>query len=187
MGLGSFLRAALSKTRSLFSGIAQLFSFKGKVDQKFLDELEKKLYVADVGTFATQEIVSRVKAAYQDTEVSGEMIAFVKTQLKELLTAPSQGLCYAASGPTVVTVAGVNGAGKTTSIAKLAKYCMNEKKKVMVAACDTFRAAAVEQLTIWSQRLGCEIVKNAQGSDPASVAHDACEIGRASCREREAK
>src|SRR5438105_15276450 len=72
-------------------------------------------------------------------------------------------------------VAGVNGAGKTTSIAKLAKYCQNQGKKVMVAACDTFRAAAVEQLTIWSQRLGGEIVKNQQGSDPASVAHDACE------------
>jgi fused signal recognition particle receptor len=179
MGLGSFLRSALSRTRSLFSGIAQLFSLKGRVDQKFLDELEKKLYLADVGTFATQEIVSRVKQAYQDKEVSGEMIAFVKDQLKSLLTAPSQGLSFAASGPTVIMIAGVNGAGKTTSIAKLAKHCMNQKKKVMVAACDTFRAAAVEQLTIWSQRLGCEIVKNAQGSDPAAVAHDACEKAKA--------
>ncbi|MSQ93612.1 MAG: signal recognition particle-docking protein FtsY [Gemmataceae bacterium] len=171
----SKVKQALAKTRSLFSGIAQLFSFKGRVDQKFLDELEKRLYLADVGTFATQEIVNRVRLAYQDKEVSGEMIAFVKDQLKSLLTARSQGINYAASGPTVIMIAGVNGAGKTTSIAKLAKHCMNQKKKVMVAACDTFRAAAVEQLTIWSQRLGCEIVKNAQGSDPASVAHDACE------------
>ena len=175
----SKIKQGLAKTRGLFSGIAELFSFKGKVDQKFLDELEKRLYLADVGTFATQEIVQRVKQAYQDKEVSGEMIAFVKTQLKELLTAPSQGINYTASGPTVIMVAGVNGAGKTTSIAKLAKYCINEKKKVMLAACDTFRAAAVEQLTIWSQRLGCEIVKNAQGSDPASVAHDACEKAKA--------
>jgi fused signal recognition particle receptor len=179
MGLGSFLRAALSKTRSLFSGIAELFSFKGKVDQKFLDELEKRLYLADVGTFATQEIVSRVKAAYQDKEVTGEMLAFVKTQLREMLTAPTQGIHFASSGPTVIMIAGVNGAGKTTSIAKLAKHCMDQKKKVMVAACDTFRAAAVAQLTIWSERLGCEIVKNAQGSDPASVAHDACEKAKA--------
>src|SRR5439155_16833475 len=131
MGLGFFLRAALSKTRSLFSGIAQLFSFKGKVDQKFLDELEKRLYLADVGTFATQEIVSRVKQAYQDKEVTGEMIAFVKDQLKSLLTAPSQGIAFAPSGPTALMIAGVNGAGETTSIAKLAKYCMNQKKKVM--------------------------------------------------------
>ena len=76
-------------------------------------------------------------------------------------------------------VAGVNGSGKTTSIAKLAKHCQDDGKKVMVAACDTFRAAAVEQLTIWSERLGCEIVKNQQGSDPASVAHDACEKAKA--------
>jgi fused signal recognition particle receptor len=179
MGLRDIFKAALAKTRSLFSSIADLFTFKGKVDQKFLDELEKRLYLADVGTYATQEIVSRVRAAYLDKEVSGEMIAFVKTQLKEMLTAPSEGLCYAASGPTVVMIAGVNGAGKTTSIAKLAKHCMDQKKKVMVAACDTFRAAAVAQLTIWSERLGCEIVKNAQGSDPASVAHDACEKAKA--------
>jgi fused signal recognition particle receptor len=175
----SKIKQGLAKTRGLFSSIAQLFSFKGRVDQKFLEELEKRLYLADVGTYATQEIVSRVRQAFLDKEVSGEMIAFVKTQLKEMLTAPSQGLTYAPGGPTVVMVAGVNGAGKTTSIAKLAKYCMNDKKKVMVAACDTFRAAAVEQLTIWSQRLGCEIVKSAQGSDPASVAHDACEKAKA--------
>ena len=175
MGLKDIFRAALAKTRNLFSGIAELFSFKGRVDQKFLDELEKRLYLADVGTFATQEIVSRVRLAYQDKEVSGEMIAFVKDQLKSLLTAPSLGINFAQSGPTVIMIAGVNGAGKTTSIAKLAKHCQGQGKKVMVAACDTFRAAAVEQLTIWSQRLGCEIVKNAQGSDPASVAHDACE------------
>jgi fused signal recognition particle receptor len=179
MGLRSIIKAALAKTRSLFSSIADLFSFKGKVDQKFLDELEKRLYLADVGTYATQEIVNRVRIAYHDKEVSGEMIAFVKTQLKEMLTAPSQGINFTASGPTVVMIAGVNGAGKTTSIAKLAKYCMDQKKKVMVAACDTFRAAAVAQLTIWSERLGCEIVKNAQGSDPASVAHDACEKAKA--------
>ncbi len=175
----SKIKQGLAKTRSLFSSIAQLFSFKGRVDQKFLDELEKRLYLADVGTFATQEIVTRVKQAYLDKEVTGEMIAFVKDQLKSLLTAPSQGIAFSPSGPTVILVAGVNGAGKTTSIAKLAKYCQGQGKTVCVAACDTFRAAAVEQLTIWSQRLGCEIVKNQQGSDPASVAHDACEKTKA--------
>ena len=177
--LYSKIKQGLAKTRSLFSSIAQLFSFKGRVDQKFLDELEKRLYLADVGTFATQEIVTRVKQAYLDKEVTGEMIAFVKDQLKSLLTAPSQGIAFSPSGPTVILVAGVNGAGKTTSIAKLAKYCQGQGKTVCVAACDTFRAAAVEQLTIWSQRLGCEIVKNQQGSDPASVAHDACEKTKA--------
>ncbi|MSU78174.1 MAG: signal recognition particle-docking protein FtsY [Gemmataceae bacterium] len=177
--LFSKIKQGLAKTRSLFSSIAQLFSFKGRVDQKFLDELEKRLYLADVGTYATQEIVTRVKQAYLDKEVTGEMVAFVKDQLRSLLTAESQGIAFAPSGPTVILVAGVNGAGKTTSIAKLAKYCQGQGKTVCVAACDTFRAAAVEQLTIWSQRLGCEIVKNQQGSDPASVAHDACERTKA--------
>src|SRR5271154_5406657 len=130
MGLRDIFRAALAKTRNLFSSIADLFTFKGKVDQKFLEELEKRLYLADVGTYATQEIVSRVKQAYQDKEVSGEMIAFVKDQLKTMLTAPSQGIAFAAAGPTVIMIAGVNGAGKTTSIAKLAKYCQDQKKKV---------------------------------------------------------
>src|SRR5919201_5656039 len=109
--------------------------------------------------------------------VFGDVTALFR--LRDLLSAPSQGIRYAASGPTVVMVAGVNGSGKTTSNAKLARRCQEEGNKVMVAACDTFRAAAVEQLTIWSQRIGCDIVKNVQGSDPASVAHDACEKARA--------
>jgi fused signal recognition particle receptor len=179
MVLGNFiskLKRALTKTRGWFGSVAELFSFQGRVDKKFLDELEKRLYLADVGTFATQEIVARVRQSFLDKEVTGEMVPFVKEQLKSLLSSPDASpLRYAAAGPTVVMVAGVNGAGKTTSIAKLARYCQSQDKKVIVAACDTFRAAAVEQLTIWSQRLGCEIVKNQQGSDPASVAHDACE------------
>src|SRR5579884_2740707 len=182
MGFRDFvnkIKQGLAKTRSLFTGIADLFRLRGRVDQNFLNQLEERLYLADVGTYATQEIVQRVRQAYMDKEVSGEMIAFVKTQLKELLTAPSEGITFQATGPTVIMVAGVNGAGKTTSIAKLARYCQEQGKKVMVAACDTFRAAAVEQLTIWSQRLGCEIVKNQQGSDPASVAHDACTRAKA--------
>ncbi len=169
------IKQGLAKTRSLFTGVAELFRLKGRVDQKFLDELEKRLYLADVGTVATSAIVQRVRQAFLDKEVSGDVETFVKDQLKAMLTAPPEGLRYAHQGPTVVMVAGVNGSGKTTSIAKLARRCQAEGKKVMVAACDTFRAAAVQQLTIWSQRLGCDIVKNQQGSDPASVAHDACD------------
>lgn len=173
------IKQGLTKTRSLFGGLATLFRLRGKVDQAFLNELERTLYRADVGSEATTLIVDRVRQGFQDKEITGDVEEFVKNQLKELLSGPTEGIAYASSGPTVVMVAGVNGAGKTTSIAKLAKLCLNQNKKVMVAACDTFRAAAVEQLTIWSQRLGCDIVKNAQGSDPASVAHDACEKARA--------
>lgn len=172
------LKAGLSKTRGVFSGIASLFRLRGKVDRDFLSELEKRLYLADVGTNATTEIVDKVRQSFLDKEITGDVEAFVKQQLKEMLTAP-EGIHYNSNGPTVVMVAGVNGSGKTTSIAKLARRLQQEGKKVLVAACDTFRAAAVEQLTIWSERIGCEIVKNQQGSDPASVAHDACERAKA--------
>ena len=173
------IKKGLAKTRGLFTGIAELLRLRGKVDRDFLDALEERLYLADVGSDATTEIVEEVRQAFIDKEVNEEVEEFVKKKLKALLSAPHEGIKYADSGPTVVMVAGVNGSGKTTSIAKLAKMCLGEDKKVMVAACDTFRAAAVEQLTIWSQRLGCEIVKNQQGSDPASVAHDACEKAKA--------
>jgi fused signal recognition particle receptor len=168
------LKQGLSKTRGVFSGIASLFRLRGRVDRDFLGQLEERLYLADVGTAATGEIVERVRQAYLDKEVTEDVEAFVKQQLKDQLTA-GEGIRWAAAGPTVILVAGVNGSGKTTSIAKLAQLLQSEGKKVIVAACDTFRAAAVEQLTIWTQRIGCEIVKNQQGSDPAAVAHDACE------------
>jgi fused signal recognition particle receptor len=173
------VKKGLAKTRDVFSGVASLFQLKGRVDKDFLAELEKRLYHADVGTFATTEIVNRVRQAFLDKEISGDVEAFVKQQLKDLIAADGVELRYNPSGPTVIMVAGVNGSGKTTSIAKLAFRLKSDGKKVLVAACDTFRAAAVEQLTIWSERIGCDIVKNQQGSDPASVAHDACERARA--------
>jgi fused signal recognition particle receptor len=173
------IKRGLAKTRGLFSGVTSLFRLRGRVDRNFLDQLEERLYLADVGTAATTEIVERVRQAFLDKEITGDVELFVKQQLKDMLSVPEEGLHYAPSGPTVVMVAGVNGSGKTTSIAKLAKRCKDDGKKVVVAACDTFRAAAVEQLTIWSQRLGCDIVKAQQGSDPAAVAHDACERARA--------
>jgi fused signal recognition particle receptor len=173
------LKQGLAKTRGLFGGVAELFRWKGRVDKAFLDELEKRLYLADVGTQATQQILERVRQAFLDKEITGDVQKFVKAELRQLLSDPGGGIRYALQGPTVIMIAGVNGSGKTTSIAKLAKYCQDQGKKVIVAACDTFRAAAVEQLTIWSQRLGCEIVKAQQGSDPASVAFDACEKAKA--------
>jgi fused signal recognition particle receptor len=173
------IKKGLAKTRQVFTGVADLFRLRGKVDRDFLSELEKRLYLADVGTAATAEIVERVRQAFLDKEISGDVEAFVKTQLRDLLTAEETGVRFNPAGPTVVMVAGINGSGKTTSIAKLARRLMADGKRVMVAAGDTFRAAAVEQLTIWSQRLGCEIVKAQQGSDPASVAHDACEKAKA--------
>ncbi|MFO0846301.1 MAG: signal recognition particle-docking protein FtsY [Gemmataceae bacterium] len=172
------IKQGLSKTRDLFAGVASLFRLRGKVDKDFLAELEKRLYLADVGTGTTAEIIDRVRAAFLDKEITGDVEAFVKQLLKEQLSAGG-GLQFRPVGPTVVLVAGVNGSGKTTSIAKLANRLKQDGKKVLVAACDTFRAAAVEQLTIWCDRIGVEIVKNAQGSDPAAVAHDAGEKAKA--------
>jgi fused signal recognition particle receptor len=172
------IKQGLSKTRDLFAGVASLFRLRGKVDKDFLTELEKSLYLADVGTGTTAEIIDRVRSAFLDKEITGDVETFVKQLLKQQLAAGG-GIQYRPVGPTVVLVAGVNGSGKTTSIAKLANRLKLDGKKVLVAACDTFRAAAVEQLTIWSERIGVEIVKNAQGTDPASVAHDACEKAKA--------
>jgi fused signal recognition particle receptor len=173
------IKQGLAKTRGVFTGVASLFRLKGRVDKSFLEELEKRLYQADVGTVAIRDIIERVRQAFLDKEITGDVEAFVKQQLREQLTSENTALRWSTSGPTVVMVAGVNGSGKTTSIAKLARRLQEDGKKVIVAACDTFRAAAVEQLTIWSQRIGCDIVKNQQGSDPASVAFDACDKAKA--------
>src|SRR5262245_15530850 len=149
------IKQGLAKTRDVFSSVASLFRLKGRVDKDFLTELEKRLYLADVGTTATTSIVERVRQAFLDKEITGDVETFVRQQLKDLLTGPAEDIHWNPSGPTVIMIAGVNGSGKTTSIAKLAKRLQEQGKKVMVAACDTFRAAAVEQLTIWSERIGC--------------------------------
>src|SRR5438309_4248354 len=172
-------KKGLAKTRDVFTGVVDLFRGRGKVDKSFLAELERRLYLADVGGYAVGVIVDRVRQAFQDKEVNEDVQTCVKRQLRDMLSDPSPGIAYAPSGPTVVMIVGVNGSGKTTTIAKLAHRLRADGKKVLVAACDTFRAAAVEQLSVWCQRIGCEIVKNAQGSDPASVAHDACEKAKA--------
>lgn len=175
----SKFKTGLKKTASVFSGVVGLFTGNHRVDQSFLARLEEQLYLADVGGAATAQIVERVRQAYKDEEVGEDVKLFVRQQLRDLLSDPSPGLAYTATGPTVVLIVGVNGAGKTTSIAKLANRLTKDGKKVVVAACDTFRAAAVEQLTVWCQRIGCDIVKQQQGSDPAAVAHDACEKAKA--------
>ncbi len=172
------IKQGLAKTRQVFSGVASLFRLRGRVDKEFLARLEERLYLADVGPTATTQIVERVRKAYLDREISGDVEAFVKNELKSLLREQDNSLHLALNGPTVIIVAGINGSGKTTSIAKLAYRLSKEGRKVMLAACDTFRAAAVEQLTIWSQRIGCDIIKGQQGSDPGAVAFDACEAAK---------
>jgi len=172
-GLLERFKKGLAKTAQLFNIRSWL---NRKVDQSFLDDLESRLIQADVGVTATGRIVDRVRSTYADKTADENLLALVKGELKALLEDPKPGtLAIAAKRPTVYLIAGVNGSGKTTSIAKLAQYLKDKGNTILLAACDTFRAAAADQLSIWAGRAGCEIVRGAPGADPASVAHDACQ------------
>ncbi len=167
------LKKGLAKTARLFN----IRSWFGRrVDQSFLDDLESRLIQADVGVAATTAIINRVRDAFTDKTADEALLDFVKGELKAALEdTHSAALAVAPKPPSVYLIAGVNGSGKTTSIAKLAKYLRDQGKTVILAACDTFRAAASDQLSVWAQRAGTEVVKGAPGADPASVAHDACQ------------
>jgi fused signal recognition particle receptor len=174
------IKDLLDRFRKGLAKTAQLFDIRSwfgrKVDQSFLDDLEARLIQSDVGVKATQQIIDRVREAYGDKTADDDLMQFVKSELKQLLEDPRPGTLAVAPGkPTVYLIAGVNGSGKTTSIAKLAQRLKDQGKTLLLAACDTFRAAAADQLTIWANRAGSDIVKGAPGADPASVAHDACD------------
>ncbi len=172
------LKQGLAKTKEkILGGLKAIMPFGRELDQNTLDAMEEYLYSADIGPTTVMKIVDNVTTAFKAKEITttDECFEFLKNTLKRIMAHDQPGLAKAASGPTVILVAGINGSGKTTSIAKLAQYLVKQDQKVMLAAADTFRAAAVEQLTIWADRLGCEIIKKNQGSDPASVAFDAAE------------
>lgn len=176
MVIGRLLRGLRKTREKLASGLARLFGAGRQLDDDFLEELEEVLYTADLGTTGS-EIVDEIKEAYRRKQVDD--VDGVKNFLKSALLArirDAKGhLESAPSPPTVILVAGVNGSGKTTSIAKLAFWLESKGKRVLLCASDTFRAAAVEQLTLWSERIGCDIVKQGTGADPAAVAFDATE------------
>jgi fused signal recognition particle receptor len=165
--------AALTNTRE---GIASLWT-GGKLSRELLVQLERTMIQSDIGIKTAQELVKDLTAAWERNEI--ETARQARDYLVDLLIAgwppEDRTIHFAATGPTVILVCGVNGSGKTTSIAKIAKSLRDEKKSVILAACDTFRAAAVEQLDIWSKRLGVDMIKGKQGGDPAAVAFDAAE------------
>jgi fused signal recognition particle receptor len=172
-GLLERFKKGLAKTAQLFNIRSWL---NRKVDQSFLNDLESRLIQADVGVAATTRIVDRVREAYADRIADENLLALVKGELKAQLDDPRPGtLTVAAKRPTVYLIAGVNGSGKTTSIAKLSQFLKDKGNTILLAACDTFRAAAADQLSIWATRAKCEVVRGAPGADPASVAHDACQ------------
>ena len=177
------LKGALKKTAQVLNtDVRTLFVPGRQIDETFLQELEERFLRADLGVQNVQRILSDLRDRWRLGKIKNaeDCLAVVKEDLIANWPAQARELKLAASGPTVVLVAGINGAGKTTSIAKLAWLLKNEMgKKVMVCASDTFRAAAVDQLTIWADRIGVEIVKHKMGADPAAVAYDACESAKA--------
>jgi fused signal recognition particle receptor len=176
MGLFDKLKQGLAKTgRLLKTDVRDLFKSEGRlIDDAFLDEMRAVLFKTDMGYEAVEQIVDEVATDYRGRVVTLEqMLASWREQLKSLLAQDEAPIRFAASGPTVIMVCGVNGTGKTTTIAKLASVFQSQGKSVVLGAGDTFRAAAVEQLTIWANRLGTDIVTGEQGSHPASVAYRA--------------
>ncbi len=176
MGLFDKIKQGLKKTlATLNTDVRDLFKSQGRlVDDAFLEELREILIKTDMGVQPADAIVADVRVQFRGRVVElQDVLAAIKQKLRGLLAQDESPIRYAASGPTVIMVSGVNGAGKTTSIAKLTQLFVGQGKKVVLGAGDTFRAAAVEQLSIWAERLGVAIVTGAQGSDPASVAHKA--------------
>jgi fused signal recognition particle receptor len=178
--LGRFftrIKEGLAKTRSVVGGALRRLIGQGRaIDQAFLEQLEDTLLQADIGVAKTEEIIAELKTRYKAGEMAPgeELLDLLKRSLRAELQAPSTDeLAWATSGPTVVLVVGVNGAGKTTTIAKLAKRYRDQGKQVLIAAGDTYRAAAIEQLSIWAERAGVDIVKTHDGGDAAAVAFDA--------------
>lgn len=189
MGFFKKLKGALQKTTDLLrTDVRDLFKAGEILDEQKLQEFEKRLLLSDMGFAAAQEIVTEVREKHGGRTVDVEAIwDTVKDKLRSLLKG-DDGVRYDADdllsplnlqsdGPTVILVSGVNGVGKTTSIAKLANLIQKSGRSVLLAAGDTFRAAAVEQLTMWSERLGCRIVTKPAGTDPASVAYTGCDVG----------
>jgi fused signal recognition particle receptor len=169
------LVSALKKTRdALTAGFARLFGRGRTLDRQFLDELEDVLYQADLGTVGAR-VVEELEAAWRRREIAAteDVPAFLRQRLLQRLQGSEAPLNRSASPPCVILVVGVNGSGKTTSIAKLAHHLARQGHRVLLGAGDTFRAAAVEQLSLWAERLGIPIVKQATGADPAAVAFDA--------------
>jgi fused signal recognition particle receptor len=178
MGFFNKLKQGLAKTgRLLKTDVRDLFRSEGRlIDQAFLDEMRAILFKTDMGYEAVEQIVEEVATNFRGRVVTLEQILETwKRKLRALMKQEEAPIRFAESGPTVIMVCGVNGSGKTTTIAKLAQQFKSQGKSVLLGAGDTFRAAAVEQLTIWSQRLGVPIVTGPPGSHPASVAYRAVE------------
>jgi len=173
--LGLFKRGLEKTNQLLYTDVRDLFKEGNRVvDDAFLNELFAILIKTDMGAGPASEIREKINAEFRSRKIEiTDALRIVKQELLTLMQQPKAPIRFATDGPTIILVVGVNGSGKTTSIAKLAQMCVSDGKSVVLGAADTFRAAAVQQLTIWAERIGAEIVKGEQASDPASVAHRA--------------
>ncbi len=176
MGFFEKLRSGLGKTReSISEKVNSVFSVFTKIDEDFFEELEEALIMADMGTETATYIIGELESAVRKkglsdpNDVKGEL----KRIISEILTSVDTGMKLTTT-PSVILVIGVNGVGKTTSIGKMAMHYKSQGKKVILAAADTFRAAAIDQLDVWAKRSGCDIIKHNENSDPAAVVFDAC-------------
>lgn len=186
MGIFDRLKRGLEKTKQILrTDVRDLFRSGEILDDNVLEQFEARLIRTDMGVRAADQIVTRLRNEHGGRTVDVDAIwQTVREELVSLLRGsggslwnpddPLSPLAKADSGTTVILVAGVNGAGKTTSIAKIANLLKSRGNRIVLAAGDTFRAAAVEQLTLWSQRLGCDIVRKESGADPAAVAYEGC-------------
>lgn len=180
MGFFDKLKLGLTKTKeSINEKINDVFSNFRKVDEEFLEELEEVLIMSDIGIDTSTKIISNLRERIKKEKIEDEeqVKEALREEIQKILEISDNSLKLETK-PSVILVIGVNGVGKTTSIGKMAARLARDGKKVVVAAADTFRAAAVEQLEIWAKRAGAEIVKREEGIDPASVVYDAIEKTR---------
>jgi len=175
------LKNSLSKTKdNIFGKISQVVS-RRKIDDDLLDEIEEILIEADVGVKATMKLIENIKEKARELKLSEgeEIIALLKQEISAILVRDNTPLFFDNDPkPVVWLIVGVNGVGKTTTIGKLATRFSQENKKVIIAACDTFRAAAIDQLKIWGQRAGCNVIAHQPGADPGAVVYDAIRAAR---------
>lgn len=180
-GLFGRLKAGLAKTRNAFTEqIDQVFQVFRKVDEELFEELEETLIMSDLGGQTSMEIIDQLRDRVKEQHLSdGNDVKHALIEIiQEILTSGNHSLSFEGN-PTVIMMIGVNGVGKTTTIGKLAAKLKAEGKSVMLAAADTFRAAAIDQLQVWADRAGVDIIKHQEGSDPASVVFDAAKAAKA--------
>jgi fused signal recognition particle receptor len=181
MGLFAKFKAGLAKTHArLTHEIKRIVTRSPKLTAESLEEIEQALIAADLGMAMTTQIVAAVKLAYETQGTAGlDYLAIARTEIEKSLANNKPGLREIPGGTCIVSIVGVNGTGKTTTSAKLAHYFQAQKKSVLLAACDTFRAAAIEQIKLWGARLKVEVIAGNYGADAASVAHDAVTAAQA--------